>query len=252
MSSVDKDVSQTPTAPLQRWQWLRPMLPKRLQPYLRGLRKRTQWRRWTRLSEPFRTIFPYTQVNTTRQRNLFRLSEIIEHEQIPGAIVECGVLDGGAAALMACVTASSGRAVHLFDAWEGLPQATPQDGEHAASWTGEVVGSPARVAAVMRKLSIEPWRIMIHRGWFNETFPITNIPQIALLHIDADFYEPTKLCLDRWYPHISPGGFVQIDDYDSFAGCRMAVDEFLAGHPELTLQNFGEVPLARACYFRKP
>src|SRR6185295_184696 len=102
------------SAPKQRWAWARPLVPKRLQPYLRGLRKVWVRRRFYReLEEPFRTIFPYTQVDRTRQRNLLRLATIIEAEQIEGAVVECGVLDGGTAALMAFATAGSSRAVHL-------------------------------------------------------------------------------------------------------------------------------------------
>jgi O-methyltransferase len=216
------------------------------------MRKRMQWRRWRRLDEPFRTVFPYTQVNTTRQHNLLRLCELIEREQVPGAVVECGVLDGGAAALMAWGTRSSARPVHLFDAWEGLPATCAYDGASAAAWTGEVVGSLARVNAVMRKLDIDPPRIVIHRGWFDQTFPHADVPQIALLHVDADFYEPTKLCLARWYPHVSRGGFIEIDDYDSFAGCRRAVDEFLRNHPHLSLEFAGKYAIARACFIRKP
>ena len=89
-----------------------------------------------------------------------------------------------------------------------------------------------------------------HRGWFNETFPKVNVPQVALAHIDCDFYEPTKLCLEKWYPVLSPGGFMQFDDYDSFSGCRRAVDEFLAAHPELKMESTGEG--ASAYFFRKP
>jgi O-methyltransferase len=236
-------------APVQKWRWLRPLIPKRLQPRLRGLRKTLQWNQRRQLEEPLRTVFPYTQVNRERQRNLLRLCEIIERETVPGAVVECGVLDGGTAALMAYATAESGRPVHLFDAWEGLPPTTEQDGIGARSWTGEVVGSPARVRAIMRKMKIEPARVTFHVGWFHETFPGADIPQIAILHVDADFYEPTKLILIRWYPHVSVGGFVQIDDYDSFEGCHKAVEEFLREHPEIALRKAGQY--TNAWHFRR-
>jgi hypothetical protein len=161
------------------------------------------------------------------------------------------VLDGGMAALMAQATAASARPVHLFDAWEGLPTTTTEDGEESRKWVGEVVGSPRRVLAIMRRLKIDEARLHFHQGWFHETFPHVEIPAIALLHIDADFYEPTKICLDRWYPNVSPGGFVQFDDYDSFAGCRRAVDEFLGRHPELKLEAYSEFA-TRAYHLRKP
>ena len=221
-----------------------------MQPYLRGLRKRIVRRKFPTLDEPFRTIFPYTQVDLTRQRNLLRLATLLEESQTAGAVVECGVLDGGTAALMAHATCTSGRDVHLFDAWEGLPATTAEDGDDAKHWHGQVIGSPRRVRHIMSAMDIEPRRVHFHRGWFCDTFPAADIPQIALLHIDADFYEGTRLCLERWYPHIAPGGFVQIDDYDSFRGCRRAVDEFLAAHPELALESFGQFK-AKARFFQR-
>lgn len=240
-----------PSAPRQSWRWLRPLLPKRLQPALRGLRKRYQ-RMFMHLDEPYRSVFPFTQAHLVRQRNLVRLSETIITENILGAFVECGVLDGGTAALVAWASrgASPARPVHLFDAWQGLPEITAEDGAEASVWTGQVVGSPVRVAEVMKALQVAEERIHFHRGWFDHTFPKVNLPQVALVHIDCDFYEPTKLCLGKWYPVVSPGGFMQFDDYDAFLGCRKAVDEFLAIHPELKMQSTGEN--TKAYFIQKP
>ncbi len=239
------------SAPRQNWRWLRPFLPKRLQPALRGLRKRCQ-RLFMNLDEPYRSVFPFTQAHPVRQQNLVRLSELIVNKGIPGAFVECGVLDGGTAALVAWASrgASPARPVHLFDAWEGLPATTAEDGAAASVWTGQVVGSPDRVAEVMKALHVAKDRVHFHRGWFDHTFPEVNLPQVALAHIDCDFYEPTKLCISKWYPMLSPEGFMQFDDYDAFLGCRKAVDEFLAGHPELRMQSVGAN--AKAYFVQKP
>jgi len=256
MEQVHPSSSAVPSAathyaPAQSWRWLRPFIPKRLQPALRGLRKRYQ-RMFMKLEEPYKSVFPYTQSHPVRQQNLMRLGALVDAENISGAIVECGVLDGGTAALMAWATGDSrpARAVHLFDAWEGLPETTPEDGAEAAAWTGQVVGSPTRVIAIMKKLGISKERVHFHRGWFNETFPKVDVPQVAIAHIDCDFYDPTKLCLEKWYPVLSPGGIMQFDDYDSFSGCRKAVDEFLGRHPGLKMEAVGDG--AKAYFFRKP
>jgi O-methyltransferase len=237
-------------APAQRYAWLRPYLPKALQPYLRGLRKRFERMRIRRLPEPYRTVFPYSQVGQARQRSLVDLVAAIDREAIPGSIVECGVLDGGTAALMAWASRGSTlpRHVHLFDAWRGLPATTLEDGTESAKWTGEVVGSPVRVRAVMRSLGIPLSRIVFHHGWFDKTFPYVNISPVALVHIDCDFYEPTRLCLDKWYSVLSPGGYIQFDDYLAFSGCTRAVDEFLSSHPELTLRSEGAFKIRKPGY----
>src|SRR5688572_9849545 len=87
-------------APPQNWRWVRPLIPRRLQPVLRGLRKRCQ-RIFLELDEPYRTVFPYTQAHPVRQRNLVAMAGVVDRDGVPGAIVECGVLDGGTAALLA-------------------------------------------------------------------------------------------------------------------------------------------------------
>lgn len=239
-------------APAQDYALLRRFLPRRLQPLLRGVRKRIELRRMD-LQHPYRTVYPYTQCSFDRQRNLVRLSEVIEAESVPGAIVECGVLDGGSAALMAWATRGSGRPIHLFDAWKGLPPTTDQDGTGSRKWTGQVVGSRRRVVAIMRKLEIERERLNLHEGWFHETFESAapGISSIALLHLDPDLYEPVRLCLATWYPKLSPGGFVQFDDYNAFVGCKRAVDEFLEAHPALSLETFGTGG-GHAYFLRKP
>lgn len=244
-------IKKVPDAPEQSYQWLRPFIPKKLQPWLRGIRKKWQLRSLD-LDEPYRTIFTYTQVSQTRQQNLVRLSQFVEQQNIAGAVVECGVLDGGTAALMAYATKKSIRPIHLFDAWLGLPESTKEDGEGSKKWSGQVVGSPRRVAKIMSKLSILPERIHIHNGWFEDTFPTVEIEKIALLHIDCDFYAPTALCLQRWYPLISPGGYIQFDDYLAFQGCTKAVDEFIASHPEIQLQIFGRPGRGEAYFLQKP
>jgi len=225
-------------APRQSYQLIRKLIPRKMQPLLRGLRKRWQTERFKR-EEPYRSVFPYTQMSYARQQNLVRLAKELEEKEIPGAVVECGVLDGGSAALMAWATSDSGRSVHLFDAWEGLPETTSEDGTAAKDWVGEVVGSPKRVARIMDKLGVAQDRVHFHVGWFDDTFPKADVSEVALANIDCDFFAPTKLCLDKWYPLLAQGGYMQFDDYSSFQGCRQAVNEFLSHHPETELQTYG-------------
>jgi O-methyltransferase len=237
------------SAPKDNWKTIRSLLPKRMQPFARGLKKRLSLL-GKKVEEPYRSVFPYTLAHPIRQRTLVKLAQQIDAENIPGAIVECGVLDGGMSALMGWATAQSGRKLHLFDAWQGLPETTEEDGPDGAKWAGEAVGSPARVKAALRSLNVSLDRATFHRGWFHETFPTADVGPVALVHADADFYEPTVLILQKWYPLLSPGGFIQFDDYAAFQGCRQAVDEFLAEHPEVKLEKIGTG--AQAFFIRKP
>jgi len=249
--STAKAEMQDESAPEPRFALLRKLIPSRLQSTFRRILRRWE-RRQPKLAEPYDTVYDYCGMSPTRQQNLVRLCEILEQEGIPGSVMECGVMDGGGSALMAFATRQSGRPVHMFDSWEGLPAATAEDGARASKWVGQFVGSLAMVSEVMQALNIEPSRLHAHRGWFHETFPQVagTIDSIALLHVDCDFYEPVLLTLETWYPKLSPGGFIQIDDYEPFPGCRKATDKFLAAHPETRLETWGTS--GRAFYLRKP
>ena len=58
-------------------------------------------------------------------------------------------------------------------------------------------------------------------------FLVDRIGPIAVLRLDGDFYESTRFCLETLYDRVVPGGYVIIDDYGTFEGCRAAVHEFL-------------------------
>ena len=237
-------------APAQSYRLLRKFLPKSMQPAFRGLRKILK--RPSDLAEPFHSVYAFTQAHPVRQQNIFRLAGIVDSLGIRGAIVECGVLDGGTAAIMAFGTQRSGRAIHLFDSWEGMPASTAEDGEGGKLWSNDIVGSPRRVAAIMKKLHIDPARIHYHKGWFSDTFSRACIEQVALLHVDGDFYESVKLTLEHWAPRVSSGGFIQIDDYQIFVGCTKAVDEFLLARPDFKLQFVSDEKSVKAFYIECP
>ena len=52
--------------------------------------------------------------------------------------------------------------------------------------------------------------------------------QIAFLRLDTDWYESTKVELERLYDRLAIGGVLVIDDYGRWRGSRKATDEFIA------------------------
>ena len=67
-------------------------------------------------------------------------------------------------------------------------------------------------------------------GFFEETLAGIAARRWAVVRLDADTYESTRAALDALYPGLAAGGYLVIDDYGSFDGCRRAVDEFRAEH----------------------
>jgi hypothetical protein len=196
------------------------------------------------------SVKDYTAVFVPRLAALHGLCKQIDESSVPGDVVECGVYNGGSAALIASLTCrQSRRAIWLFDSFEGLPQPTDKDGAKARSCVWWCHGDLSKVKEIFRKLRIPASQVHIVKGWFHDTLPSVDIQDIALLHVDADWYESVRLCLDTFYDRVRPGGFIVIDDYGHWEGCRRATDEFLARREidvELTRVDY------TGRYFQKP
>lgn len=179
----------------------------------------------------FYRVGGYTMVGVPRLKALYKLTKESDLLAIPGDIVECGVYNGGSAAVMAYASNRSAmnRRIWLFDSFKGLPKPIEEDGIKALEGfhEGWRLGHVSKVKEIFSKLSIPEDRVRVIEGWFQGTFPSIDIPQICLLHIDADWYESVKLCLEKFYDCVQPRGFIVLDDYGQWEGCRRATDEFI-------------------------
>lgn len=177
---------------------------------------------------------------------------VVRH-QIPGAFVECGVWRGGSMQAVALTLAELGatdRDLHLFDTFAGMPPPTDKDrrlhddepAEHllATEDRGSEVWAVASLDDVregMADLGYPVKHIHFHEGMVEDTLPDQAPERIALLRLDTDWYESTRVELETLYQRLSPGGVLILDDYGHWEGARQAVDEFLArtGEPLLLL-----------------
>ena len=159
---------------------------------------------------------------------------------IPGAVVECGVWRGGMIAGIAEILGDS-RDYILCDSFQGLPPARPIDGTAALRWQNDTNGSnyhdncTAPEDTARSAMALSPARrVQIVAGWFEATLPHMRLDNgIALLRLDADWYESTTTCLENLYHRLAPGGLLVVDDYYAWDGCARALHDFLARH-ELT------------------
>lgn len=174
-------------------------------------------------------VSPYTMLGYGRLRGLHRAVRHAVKNHIAGDIVECGTARGGSAALMGLTLQQLGaaRALWVFDTFAGLPPPTEKDPDYeiARHYTGTCRGELDEVMDLFRNLNILD-RAWFVEGLFEETLRTSSISRIAVLHIDGDWYESVRVCLEALYDRVSFGGVIQIDDYGHWAGARKAVDEF--------------------------
>ena len=98
-------------------------------------------------------------------------------------------------------------------------------------------------------------RLEIVKGDICQTVPayVEQHPglRIALLHLDCDLYEPTRVGLEHLYPRVVAGGVVILDEYgqEKFAGESAAFDEYFgAKRPKMIKSRLNTNPSA---YFIK-
>ena len=194
----------------------------------------------TDFREVYALIQPHTMVSEARLYNLFKLARHICEEDIPGNFVECGVSRGGASFMLAYVIdkySQRPRQQFGFDTFEGMPEPSEHDIQNGVfandtGWgSGTCGGKLSEVQQVANQLELSHIITLIP-GYFENTLGlwVMEIGNIALLHLDADWYTSTVTILDNFYDNVIPGGFLQFDDYNHWEGCKKAVDEFQFDH----------------------
>lgn len=157
---------------------------------------------------------------------------------IPGGFVECGVYKGGCSMAAAMTYLRAGRTdvdLHLFDTFEGMPEATDddfylKDGTPAEAMFPDEAwcyASDAEVRSNMERTGYPMNRVRLVKGKVEDTIPATAPEQIAVLRLDTDWYSSTRHEMEHLYPLLSPGGVLIIDDYGHWSGSQRAVDEYL-------------------------
>ena len=188
-----------------------------------------------------------TMIGLRRLNNLQFLLEETIRLNVPGDFIETGVWRGGATILAAAIFQAYGqtcpsaycRRVFVADSFQGIPPVNlnqfPSDAAHVGSDQMPILqdNSQARVAASFQKLGLlNSESIVWLEGWFKDTLPQARkegiLSKIAVMRLDGDTYESTWQALVELYDLVSEGGFIIVDDYQDWVGCRKAVNDFLS------------------------
>lgn len=178
-------------------------------------------------------------------------SAIARTKDVKGDLLEFGVALGGSGIILAHDT-KAGREFHGFDVFGMIPPPTSNKDDskskerYAAIKAGQSEGiggeeyygyrtdliSDVKAAFSRHGVPVDGARVHLHQGLFEDTWDNAEVQAIAFAHIDCDWYDPVRFCLEACAAKLSVGGLLLIDDYNDYGGCRTAVDEFLAKRPE--------------------
>jgi hypothetical protein len=180
-------------------------------------------------------------------------SNYVRSKKIPGDFVECGVWKGGNLVLLSLLNEHYGesRKIYGFDTFTGMTEPTEHD-QNIQGITAESVlqnsiykdgelsnhcfASLDLVKNVLKDNHCSNIELII--GDVKDTLLMPeNLPtSIAILRLDTDWYESTKIELEILYPLLQPGGILIIDDYGYWSGSRKAVDEYFEGKTPFMFQ----------------
>lgn len=223
---------------------------------LRSLRSRFVERNLGAIARSVR-LDGLTYLSAEKMERIERSLARVAAEGVPGDFMEFGVALGGSAIVIAERAAAGGRTFHGFDVFGMIPEPTSEKDDQKSKdrysqiasgksrglkgdlyygyrddLYSEVVGSFARY-----HLPVEAGRIELHKGLFEDTVPgVVGDRPIAFAHVDCDWYDPVAFCLRVVGERLAKGGIIVLDDYNDYGGCRTAVEEFIAAHPEFELE----------------
>ena len=143
---------------------------------------------------------------------------------LEGDFIECGVHTGGSASFIAQVMEGSGKKLHLFDTFCGMPKTDPDKDWHLPGDFSDV--SLERT----REYVGHEGSVVFHPGFIPDTFSGLEEKKIAFAHVDVDLYRSMLDCCEFIYPRLVQGGIMVLDDYGqpTCDGARVAVDEYFA------------------------
>ena len=186
---------------------------------------------------------PYTMTSVERMYSLYlSLCHLID-SGLEGDFVECGVWKGGSSMMIASVLKHrdvADRSIYLYDTFEGMSEPTEVDkavGGQAASALLEAqekedttsvwcYSSLDEVKSNMAQTGYPADKLVFVKGKIEDTLA-SNLPgRLALLRLDTDWYESTKIELQLLYPLLNPGGVLIIDDFGHWEGAKKAVLEY--------------------------
>jgi len=176
--------------------------------------------------------------------DISRIKKIIAHyelfkmaQNIPGEIVECGVFKGASFARFAIFRDLFGNPLSKkiigFDVFGRFPKTKfSQDNKLRKKFideAGESSISVSQLQQVLKNKKIDKL-VELVKGDITKTIPayLKSNPhlKISFLNLDTDIYEPAVTILEQFYPKISKGGILILDDYGVFPGETKAVDDY--------------------------
>ncbi len=193
----------------------------------------------------------YTMTSPKRMYALYNAVKYIVQNNIEGDIVECGVWRGGSAMVIAYTLELLGdrsRDLFLYDTYEGMTPPTSEDVDYSGNSADVLLKSANKskgtakesiwciadlddVKSNLAKTKYPENKLHYIQGKVEDTLTqAAKTDKISLLRLDTDWYESTKIEMEKLFPSLVLHGVLIIDDYGHWKGSQRAVDDYFLQH----------------------
>ena len=184
----------------------------------------------------YKICSPYTVTSLERMRKLYESVIYLNKNAISGSYVECGVFKGGSVMNMALTQLNFNQKVHiyLYDTFEGMTSEGKNDVNYLGESATKILRKQSKrcicgIEEVKKNMNITHYPkefLHYYKGDVATTLQSGVPKKIALLRLDTDWYESTKIELEILYPRLVMGGILILDDYGYWKGARKATDDY--------------------------
>jgi SAM-dependent methyltransferase len=173
--------------------------------------------------------------------DLYKSLKYVNQAGVPGDILEVGCWKGGALGLVLAADETKSRRVFGFDTFEGHLQPpefeTDIRGSNMRARWQELAdqGLPWNKADYLECTKLlsnlshgrsDLFRLIV--GDIKVTSKEFTKLTLSILRIDCDWYEESLVSLETFWPMVSSGGILILDDYGHHPGQKRAADEFFS------------------------
>ena len=185
-----------------------------------------------------------TYLSAAKLRSIVETCLQIEASGLRGLFIEAGCALGGSTVVIGKLKNSASE-LRVYDVFGMIPAPTESDGKDVQKRYERIAAGKSRgiggdryygyeenlvdtVKANLARygISVSTDNVKLIRGLLQDTMEIDH--PVVFAHIDVDWYEPVRTCLERLVPNLAAGGVIILDDYHDWSGCRRAVDDFFA------------------------
>jgi hypothetical protein len=190
----------------------------------------------------------YLTCNSDRISKLLIQYELfLKTKNIPGEIVECGVFKGTSLIRFASYRnfyKKQTKKIIGFDTFGKFPSAGFSKDINVRKKFVQQSGNQSIAKKQLEKILKHKkigMNVELVKGDIRKTIIeyLEEYPKlkISLLNLDVDLYEPSKVILENFYPRMTKGGIIILDDYGVFPGETKAVNEFIK-KTKIKIQKF--------------